>query len=59
MSPVNEATLLGYFSLPDMPRSGADFGAYSSVKPGIPLAQEVEQVQMLLSEVDDHIGLTR
>jgi len=58
MSPVNEATLLGYFSLPDMPRSGADFGEYSSGKPGIPLAQELEQVRVLVGQIQSHESLS-
>jgi hypothetical protein len=43
----------------DIPHGGSDFGEYSSIKPGIPITQALEQVQVLLSEVEDDIGLTR
>jgi hypothetical protein len=33
--------------LTDIPHRGSDGGEYSSVKPGIPIAQELEQVLVL------------
>jgi hypothetical protein len=43
----------------DIPLGGPDFGEFLSVKPHISLSQELKQVQVLLREVEDDIGLSR
>jgi hypothetical protein len=43
----------------DIPHRGSEFGALLSIKPGIPLAQELEEVLVLVSQMQHHESLSR
>ena len=42
-----------------IPHRGSDFGEYSSVKPGIPMTQELEEVLVLFRQVEHDGPLLR
>ena len=44
---------------PDIPHRGSDFGAFLAIKPCIPLSQELEEVLMLVSQIQNHESLSR
>src|SRR5215470_2768631 len=46
-------------SIPDIPHRGPDFGEFLSVKPFIPLAQELEEVLVLVGQIQNHEALPR
>src|SRR5262252_1849986 len=43
----------------DIPHRGPDFGEFLSVKPFIPLAQELEEVLVLVGQIQHHEALPR
>src|SRR5262245_19043733 len=45
--------------LSDIPHRGPDFGAFLSVKPFIPLSQELEEVLVLIGQIQHHESLSR
>src|SRR6516164_3806446 len=45
--------------LVDIPHRGSEFGAFLSVKPCIPLAQELEEVLVLVGQIQNHEALSR
>src|SRR5215475_14948762 len=47
------------FDKTDIPHRGPDFGEFLSVKPFIPLAQELEEVLVLVGQIQHHEALPR
>jgi len=45
-------------SIADIPHREPDWGAFLSIKPGIPLAQELEQVLVLVGQIQNHESLS-
>ena len=43
----------------DIPHRGSEFGAFLSIKPCIPLSQELEEVLVLVSQMQPHESLSR
>src|SRR5215468_5571595 len=43
----------------DIPHRGPDFAEFLSIKPSIPLSQELEQVQVLVGQIENHESLSR
>src|SRR5262245_6713734 len=50
---------LEYNPVSDIPHRGPDFGEFLSVKPFIPLAQELEEVLVLVGQIQHHEALPR
>jgi hypothetical protein len=51
------AACLAYKS--DIPHRGPDFGEFLSIKPCIPLAQELEEVLVLVGQIQHYESLSR